>query len=161
MGWCFWGKLNKCSQVVPWETNGKLQLWRAVVGRPLASSRRQTVEVEAAGSPSPGARRKVICVACEGGGRALFVQRGRTGRSVFWQWSVFSLGVISDIDNWSTLKVNRPEESNKKKHSERWFDNECFASRKILTELSNKKVNIPIPLTITQPAKKLQKANQI
>lgn len=81
------------------ETNGKLQLWRAVVRRPLAGSRRQTVEVEAAGSPSPFARRKVIREACQGGGSALFVQRGRTGRSVFWQWSVFSLGVLCDIDN--------------------------------------------------------------
>ena len=86
-----WSDLWKLYQVVPWETNGKLQLWRAVVRRPLAGSRRQTVEVEAAGSPSPFARRKVIREACQGGGSALFVQRG--------QWSVFSLGfyVISTI----------------------------------------------------------------
>lgn len=132
-----WSDLWKLYQVVPWETNGKLQLWRAVVRRPLAGSRRQTVEVEAAGSPSPFARRKVIREACQGGGSALFVQRG--------QMVCFQFGG-SMWYRQSKLKVNRPEESNKKKHLESWFDNECFASRKILTELSNKKVNIPILL---------------
>ena len=47
-----------------------------------------------------------------------------------------------------SLKLDRPEKSNKKKHSKRWFDNECFTSRKILTELSNKKHNNPLDETI-------------
>lgn len=131
----------------------KLQLWRAVVRRPLAGWRRQTVEVEAAGCPSPFARRKVIREACQGGGSALFVQRGRTGRSGL-SSRVWGL-VLCDIDNLNWKLTGQTEESNKKKHLESWFDNECFASRKIWTELSNKKVNIPILLM------KLQKANQI
>ena len=59
------------------------------------------------------------------------------GNGVFSVWGLYH----SDIDN-----LHRPEESNKKKHYERWFNNECFAWRKILTELSNKKVNIAILL---------------
>ena len=47
-----------------------------------------------------------------------------------------------------SLKLNKPGKNNKKKHSERWFHNECFTLRRILMELSNKKHNNPLDETI-------------
>ena len=54
-----------------------VKLWGAVVPRPLAGWWRQTVEAGATGSTSASARRKASSGACQGKGRALFVQRSR------------------------------------------------------------------------------------
>ena len=77
-----------------------VKLWGAVVPRPLAGWWRQTVEAGATGSTSASARRKASSGACQGKGRALFVQRSRrdidqtrpagSRMMFFFQWSVFS-----------------------------------------------------------------------